>query len=242
MAETPKQKLSRLLAERKRRRAKRKSLLARTMALEARIARLTAGIKRTRDKLRGGDVPGISNGWHPNAIRNQTQAGIGAFLNVPAKLVWHTTEGSSLPSYKGSHPHFTLDLKNRKLYQHIPVNSGAMALVSSAVAGVAGNAANAIQVELVGFSDASFARSVGKSAWAVENWTDADYAQIATLSRWIEKHCGVKRQCSVKFENRSHPLSASAWLNYAGHLGHQHVTGNLHWDPSGAFKIARVLA
>lgn len=227
MPETPKQRLTRLLAERKKRRASRKGLLARAMALEARIVRLTAGIKQTREKLRGGLIPGIQNGWHVKAIKNQVQGGIGAYLNVPAKLVWHTTEGTSLPGYAGSHPHFTLDFKRKQLYQHIPVTSGAMALVHGVVET---NRAHAIQVELVGFASES------------PNWSDADYAQIAALARWIEKHCGVPRKCTVRFVpvGQTNHLGSSQWLSYSGHLGHQHVPGNDHTDP-GSFQIQKVI-
>ena len=95
-------------------------------------------------------------------------------------------------------------------------------------------------MELVGFSDAAAAARFGKSSLAVVNWTDSDYAQIADLARWIEKWCGVKRECTVQFENRHHSMTNAAWLSYAGWLGHQHVPENIHWDPNG-LKIEKVL-
>lgn len=176
-----------------------------------------------------GDVPGIENGWHPDATRTQVQGGIGAYLNVPAKLVWHTTEGVSLPAYSGTHPHFTLNPKTGQLWQHIPIHSGAMALENDA-GGVETNRAHAIQVELIGY------------AAQTQGWSDADYANVAKLARWIEKHAGVARRCAVDFHSASSVvrLSGSAWLAYAGHLGHQHVPENAHWDP-GLFKIEKVI-
>ena len=226
--ETRAEKTRRLAKELKLRREKRGNLLRRARAHAKRIKVVRAALKR----LRAPAVPGINGGWHPNAIRNQVQSGIGAYLNVPAKGVLHTTEGSSLPGYSGSHPHFTLDFKRKLLYQHIPVTSGAMALVNLS-GGVETNRARAIQIELVGFSDANRARELGRSAWAVVNWTDDDYAQIAELARWVERWCGVPRQCSVTFTNSHHSLSGAAWLSYAGWLGHQHVPENIHWDPNG---------
>lgn len=224
--ETKAEKIKRLAAELKLRREKRGNLLRRAKQHAKRIKVVRAALKQ----LRTPSVPGIKNGWHVDAIRNQVQAGIGAFMKVPARLVWHSTEGTSLPGYHGSHPHFTLDFKRKLLYQHIPVTSGAMALVSAAVAGVPGNQAHAIQVELVGFAKDS------------QNWTDAHYAEIAKLARWIEAHCDVRRGCSIKFVGNgdTNHMSNSAWLDYAGHCGHQHVPGNLHWDP-GFFHIEKVI-
>ena len=233
--ETRAEKLARLSKELRLRREKRGNLLRRARAHAKRIKVVRAALKRLRTPA----VPGINGGWHPNAIRNQVKSGIGAYLNVPAKLVWHTTEGSSLPGYSGSHPHFTLDMKRRLLYQHIPVTSGAMALRNLSL-GVETNRANAIQVELIGFSDAAFAARVGRSDLAVKNWTDSDYAQIAELARWIEKHCDVERVCTVTFHNDS-THKVGNWLQYSGHIGHQHIPENTHWDPSAAFDIQKVI-
>jgi hypothetical protein len=178
-----------------------------------------------------GDVPPmVDGGWHPGAQRTQVQNGIGAMMNVPAKLVWHTTEGSSLPAYSGSHPHFTLNPQSGALYQHISVKSGAMALRNLS-GGAETNRANAIQVELIGFASQT------------QNWSDAAYANIAELARWIEKHCGVARECHVTFQGSGGPfpkLSVEAWYAYRGHLGHQDVPEQDHWDP-GAFKIGLVI-
>lgn len=175
-------------------------------------------------------VPGISNGWHPNASRVQTQPGIGEYLSVPAKLVWHTTEGSSLPQYSGSHPHFTLNPQTGALYQHVPIFSGAYAL-RNLPGGVETNRARAIQVELIGFASQT------------QGWSDVAYERIARLARWIEKHAGVERRCGVRFGgsgNLPSRLSGSAWLGYKGHIGHQHIPEQDHWDP-GAFQIDDVI-
>jgi hypothetical protein len=131
-------------------------------------------------------------------------------------------------------------VKRRKLYQHYPITVASRALMHTRSPET--NNAHAIQVELIGFSDAEFAREHGVSEFAVENWTDADYKGIAKLARWIEKNAGVKRTGhGLRYENRSHPMSDGAWVGFDGHCGHQHVPENSHWDPSGAFKIEKVL-
>lgn len=186
-------------------------------------------IKALEDRLEP-DVPGESGGWHAGAIRNQEQPGIGAPLNVPGKIVWHTTEGSSLPPYSGSHPHFTIDLEERRLYQHVSIRSMAYALRNLA-GGAETNRANAIQVEIIGFAGRSHL------------WPDSHYEQLAALARWIEKYAGVRRACSVRFGgagNLPARLGAAAWNAYAGHIGHQHVPEQDHWDP-GALQIGKII-
>lgn len=181
--------------------------------------------KKKVDANTSPDVPGIEDGgWHPEARRAGVVNGIGALEGTP-KLVWHTTQGFGLPSYSGSNPHFTLDVAHNVLYQHQDVRLGARALEAEGT----GNE-KSIQVELIGYAEQS------------QNWTDQSYENIADLARWIEKHCNIKRECTVKFvgnEETNH-MTLSKWEAYNGHCGHQHVPYNAHWDP-GALKIDKVL-
>lgn len=173
--------------------------------------------------------------WHPDAVRRVSRDA-GSFQGGGRKLVWHTTEGSSLPAYPGDAPHFTLDPKGGALWQHIPLSRAARALEAGGP-----NFWNTIQVELIGWADTDEARNHGKLDRAVVNWTTADYAHIAKLARWIEANFGVPRKCGVEFVGHaSHLSSLDAVKRYSGHLGHQHVNGNSHWDP-GLFNIGLVL-
>jgi hypothetical protein len=165
--------------------------------------------------------------WHPDAKRVVHSDAGGSFLNVPAKLVWHTTEGFGLPAYSGSAPHFTLNPRTGELWQHMGIDRVAKALAHPAGT-VETNRAHAIQVELIGF-----ARETG-------SWSDEAYARIAALARWIEHNGGVQRRAGVKFTVPASRLSASAWLAYSGHIGHCHVPANDHWDP-GNFRIDKVI-
>jgi hypothetical protein len=168
--------------------------------------------------------------WHPDAQR-VPYPDAGAFTVGKPKLVWHTTEGSSLPRYSGSAPHFTFDPKANKLWQHVPINRASSSLVHPP--NVETNHAHAIQVELIGF------------AKDTPGWSTQTYLNIAKLARWIESNAGVARACHVnfvKYPSSSYPrLPAQAWLDYAGHCGHQHVPGNEHGDPGG-FHIELVIA
>ncbi|MBQ1166121.1 hypothetical protein KBZ21_49875, partial [Streptomyces sp. A73] len=72
--------------------------------------------------------------------------------------VWHSTEGTSLPSYGGggSAPNLTAkpDFKNKRMvwYQHFDFDPSARALVNRA-GGVETNTLNVCQVEVVGTCD-----------------------------------------------------------------------------------------
>ncbi len=168
----------------------------------------------------------------PNAERIDGNSG-GSFITSPAKLVWHTTEGSTIESAVGAYrdknawPHFTLNPKTGRLVQHVPMDVAARALEHRS-ATVDTNRAHAIQVELVGNAEHS------------PDWTGEDYARIARLARQIEAATGVPRKAFAKFTASGERLSSTAWLNGSGHCGHQHVPGNSHTDP-GAMRIDLVL-
>jgi hypothetical protein len=173
--------------------------------------------------------------WHPKAVRRIHQDA-GAFQGGGRKIVWHTTEGTSLPNYGGSAPHFTLDPSDGRLWQHIPLSNAARAMK-----GGGPNFWNTVQVELIGFADTAQANKLGVPERAVVNWPAGHYAHIAGLARWIESNFTVPRTCSVKFVDRAaHLGSLDKVKAYTGHIGHQHVDGNDHWDP-GLLKIDLIL-
>jgi hypothetical protein len=173
--------------------------------------------------------------WHPRAVR-RVHIDAGGFQGGGRKLVWHTTEGTSLPNYGGSSPHFTLDPLDGRLWQHIPLDRAARALQAGGP-----NFWNTVQVELIGYADTALAVRRRTPERAVVNWPDRAYESIAELARWIETNFGVPKRCSVEFlSHTSHMASLDAVKRYTGHLGHQHINGNDHWDP-GLLKIGLVL-
>lgn len=172
-------------------------------------------------------------------------------------VVWHSTEGTSLPSYDGGSmaPNFTAvpDFAAKKLvwYQHFDFDTSSRALVHSGA--VATNTLNVCQVEIVGTCDPA----------AHTKWTQAGYPHLymAALPDWVVRDLGA----FAKWAHDSHgvPLSSgltfkaypgsygtgngvrmtdSQWLSFKGHCGHEHVpSGNVHGDP-GAFPMAAILA
>lgn len=170
-------------------------------------------------------APAVKRVWHPDAIRAPHQDA-GAFTGGGSKLVWHTTEGSSLPNYQGSAPHFTIDPRTGKLWQHIPINRAARTLKAGGP-----NFWNTIQVEIIGFAGAS------------HSWPSSAYGHLRDLARWIERNGDVPRKSTVTFTDARNVkrLPADAFRSYAGHIGHQHAPApNDHWDP-GRLNIKEIL-
>lgn len=168
-------------------------------------------------------------------------------------VVWHTTEGTSLPDYGGgsSAPNFTAvpDYKNQRLnwYQHFDFDTSSRALVNKA-GGVETNTLNAVQVELVGTCDPTahkrWSRIPHLYTPELPDWVVRD---LAAFARWARDHHGVRLSSGLSFV--AYPASYGAtkarmtgaeWNNFKGHCGHQHVPENDHGDP-GAFPIAAIL-
>ncbi|MFE9777685.1 hypothetical protein ACFYPA_05960 [Streptomyces sp. NPDC005775] len=169
-------------------------------------------------------------------------------------VVWHTTEGTSLPAYDGGSmaPNFTAvpDFKAKRLvwYQHFDFDSSSRALVNRA-GGVETNTLNAVQVELVGTCDPTAHKRWGTKAHLytadLPDWVIRD---LGAFARWARDHHSVPLTSGQTFV--AYPASYGAtktrmanaeWLAFKGHCGHQHVPENDHGDP-GTFPIAAVLA
>lgn len=169
-------------------------------------------------------------------------------------IVWHTTEGTSLPTYGGGSdaPNFTalpdFSAKKIKWYQHFDFDVSARALVNKA-GGVETNTLNVAQVELVGTCDPSTHKKWGKTphlyAPDLPSWVIRD---LAVFARWANENHGVPLSSGLTF--KAYPssygsangvrMSYSRWNAFKGHCGHQHVPENLHGDP-GAFPMAAIL-
>lgn len=171
-------------------------------------------------------------------------------------IVWHSTEGRSLPSYSGGSmaPNFTAvpDFAARRLawYQHFDFDVSSRALRNLS-GGVQTNTLNVCQVEIVGTCDPT---THGK-------WTGAGYSHLytpdlpdwairdlAAFAKWAHDNHGVPLASAVTF--KAYPasygsgngvrMSAAKWNDFTGHCGHQHVPENLHGDP-GLLPMAAIL-
>lgn len=168
-------------------------------------------------------------------------------------VVWHSTEGTSLPGYGGGSqaPNFTAvpDFGAKKLrwYQHFDFDVSSRALMNRA-GGVETNTLNAVQVEIVGTCDPTAHRRWSRVPHLytpeLPDWVIRD---LAAFAAWAKQKHGVPLSSAVSF--RPYPasygstltrMSGAKWEDFKGHCGHQHVPENDHGDP-GAFPMTKIL-
>ncbi|MFD7997324.1 hypothetical protein [Streptomyces mexicanus] len=170
-------------------------------------------------------------------------------------IVWHTTEGTSLPDYSGGSvaPNFTAkpDFTAKRLvwYQHFDFDTSSRALVNKS-GGVETNTLNVCQVEIVGTCDPGTHSKWVKAGYAhlytpeLPDWAIRD---LAAFAKWAHDNHGVPLSSGLTF--KAYPgsygsngvrMSSAAWTNFRGHCGHQHVPENDHGDP-GALPMAAIL-
>ena len=187
--------------------------------------------------------------WHPRAIRAPANLGGLSLLDVPPKIVLHTTETSSPyvydpSSYYGNPywPHSTIDPAG--IHQHLPLGVGAYALYHQAGEPET-NRANVVQCEIVAHAS------------DMPDIADALLANVADWVGWVAAQTGAPLVvCPQGFHGSDEGMVLASvdspirfgngdwpdWLGWSGICGHQHVgSGNDHWDP-GAFPADRMLA
>lgn len=169
-------------------------------------------------------------------------------------IVWHSTEGTSLPSYSGGAeaPNFTAkpDFAAKRLvwYQHFDFDVSSRALRNLS-GGIQTNTLNACQVEIVGTCDPATHKKWGSTPHLytpeLPDWAIRD---LAAFAKWANSNHSVPLSSGLTFKaypssygNSSVRMSGTAWTNFKGHCGHQHVPENDHGDP-GAFPMADILA
>lgn len=176
--------------------------------------------------------------WYPKATRHEL-SNSGDYTGGRPKLLWHTIEGfyTGPRIYSGTQPHFSVKVRDREVFQHIPISKAAMALKHPSGTGET-NHDNVVQVELELFTFRSPDNKYPE--YEVRNLSREDYQFIAQLARWIESAHRVPRQAAVSF---SHPVRMfwKAWHNYGGHCGHVHCPSNDHVDGTG-LDIRQILS
>jgi hypothetical protein len=171
-------------------------------------------------------------------------------------VVWHTTEGTAVPSYDGGStaPNFTAlpDFTAKRLvwYQHFDFDVSSRALVNKA-GGVQTNTLNVVQVEIVGTCDPATHtkwQKAGRAHLYTPELPDWAIRDLAAFAKWAHDNHGVPLTSGVTFKaypssygNSSVRMSYGQWGNYRGHCGHQHVPENDHGDP-GLLPMAAILA
>jgi hypothetical protein len=170
-------------------------------------------------------------------------------------IVWHSTEGTSLPDYDDGAlaPNLTAvpDFAAQRLnwFQHFDFDTSSRAL-RNLVGGVQTNTLNVCQVEIVGTCDptthAKWVRAGTRHLYMPElpDWAIRD---LGAFAKWAHDQHGVPLTSGVTF--KAYPgsygtnnvrMSGASWTAFTGHCGHQHVPENDHGDP-GSFPMAAIL-
>jgi hypothetical protein len=190
--------------------------------------------------------------WRESCDRNPLGHDAGSFTGGPPKLVLHSTETGTWPSYQGGTvaPHETWAWRGPAggflKRQHVPHNLAAMAM-KNASGGVQTNRDGAHQIELIGSCDAGFAAKYRYPH--LPSLGDDFLHDLGVEIRLICAEVGI--DLNVVSSWRSYPgsyglratqrLSLSQWDAFGGILGHQHAAENDHGDP-GDLDVARALS
>lgn len=161
----------------------------------------------------------------------------------PNKITLHSVEGKSQGSgiavYNKQNAflaHFTVDMKNKKVYQHLPITKPSNALVQYDTSG-------GVQIEIMGYSSSG---SVGYTEeWNLENddsFGDAEWSYLAKLLVAISAETNIPLSSDLDW-SKVNRMDANAFIDYEGVLGHRHVPANDHSDPGNIWgKISDQLS
>lgn len=162
----------------------------------------------------------------------------------PNKILLHATEGDSnggdsvhyiyqgqisVPGNKGKSvpPHFTIDIKNKKLYQHQSIWKASAGIVSDEQGN--GDLTAGIQIEIVGYDNG------GGGEWDLtkaESFSDEDWKYLIDLLNAISAETSIPLESTVDWGdgNSVRMTDLDEFKNYQGILAHKHAPLNDHSD------------
>lgn len=149
--------------------------------------------------------------------------------NGPNKILLHSTEGqqAGLAAYpSGNHyaAHFTIDPKNKRVFQHYSIYVASNAIKSYDTYGP-------IQIEIVAFSQGH-----EDNPYNFRNYTEDDWDYLVLLLSAISQETGIPLSTSVNWESPVR-LSSTAFRDYTGIIGHMHAPANDHVDPGNIWPM-----
>lgn len=161
----------------------------------------------------------------------------GGFTGGGWKLVWHITVSpwESVDAMwevlrdKDAAPHFVIGgRKGREhptVIQCIPLNRAGRALAHPS--GPETNRANAIQVEICA------------TPASVKTFKDWHYKAFGNLAELVRHRVDVPNKCPRSFTSTKR-FTGGGFVKTKGHVGHMHVPGNDHADPTTSFSGSRL--
>lgn len=181
-------------------------------------------------------------GWMPGAIRTPPRGRAGlAWVDATAwKLLLHTTESDyrrnagGRENYHGhqGYPHF--EVSEEAIEQYLPITVGAYALAAATDTYGYGNAAHAVQVEIVW------------NAAKAPDMSEPLLANIAAVLTFLRRETDMAPNLPPQgFPSRistGNWFSRQGWYDHEGLAGHGNVPGNFdRWDP-GPLPARRIVA
>jgi hypothetical protein len=173
----------------------------------------------------------MSDIWFAPAQRIDVGLGCGGMAGGPPRVVHHTTEGGSIAgavaTYKqtGDYPTFTANYLTDTVVQHLPVTTGATALMHKGGPETNRMGVVCIQIEWVGSAKTPFTAhaTAGPVVRAffdfLRGWGVPDVWPNGSPMPYPASY-GANGQ-----------RDAATWVGKAGHYGHSQVPGNDHGDP-----------
>lgn len=180
--------------------------------------------------------------FYPGAdAKTQWRGSGGITMSKIDKLLLHTTETRSWPSYPTFAPTLTFNPfapRGRRWRQHYPINGSASTLKNSG--GYRPNRANVCQIEIIAYCDPRYA----DSAAHISKITADAYHELAEFWVWLSQEWEVPIKINTKWKsypasyglNNGIRLTPSQFSALEGLCGHQHAPGNTHGDP-GALDV-----
>ncbi|MBR3164405.1 hypothetical protein IKF15_03875 [Candidatus Saccharibacteria bacterium] len=166
----------------------------------------------------------------------------------PNKITLHNTQGTNAaltdttamdiyrPSVAGGDaipPHFTVDLKEKRVYQHFPITHPAESIKQY-------DTSAGVQIEIVGYST----EADKNNDWYLLNnsiFGDAEWLYLAKLLVGIRQATGIpliSDATKVQWKTEPPRLSADDFENYQGILAHMHTPApNDHTDTDNIWQF-----
>ena len=168
----------------------------------------------------------------PNKITLHSSESAGGFTDTVKSMYPEVSSGSD--SNKAARPpHFTIDIKGRKVYQHYSIRktSGAM----KAHDDIAG-----IQISIIGYTS-----NTADPQWNLLNrssFTSEDWRYLVRLIVAISEKTGSKQESKdLKWDNSITTLSESSMSSFTGIMGHMHAPDNDADDPKNIWQFIEPL-
>lgn len=172
----------------------------------------------------------------------------GAVMPRVDKILLHTTEGGSWPSYRDGAvtPNLTYFPAQRRWRQHLPLNRSARALVDDPTTAVRENRDNVVQVEIICTCDPKVKERYPRVPF-VQELTDDNLRDLGDFLAYMGRTYHVPLVAAPRW--MPYPRSAGAspvrmngkcFDAFRGVLGHMHASGNVHGDP-GALDVPRII-